>query len=823
MRGRLLLILFIMSVFAGFGQNSWKKEGIKLPLPICYGSNQSHPSYIGPPREYYERLKSATTQKASIEVTYVGFSNEAQQAFQYAVDIWNNMIYSPVPIRMQANWSSLATGVLGSCGPTNYYKNFNSTQKWNCYYPVAVVEKMLGEEVNGVDQYDLTADFNKDFSNWYFGIDGKTPPQQYDFVSTVLHELAHGLGFTGLFYSANAKGGYSYGNDLLPGIFDQFVTDKSGKKLINTSIYKNPSITLNLAFTSGWLEFNIKQTENVLPRLYAPSTWDSGSSMYHLDENSYPFGDPNSLMTPFASKGEAVHDPGIYTLSMMYEIGWKSIFIKHNPLKDIEYVSAPFDFNAVIKSDFDLDSSKVFLVYSRNKFTKADSVLLKATDTTANFSAKLSISQNGEVDYFFSATDIKNRRFVFPSNAPTRYFSFKIGVDNVAPVVTSEPIKFMLSTNLSAKIIANATDNLGIKTVKVEYFVNGGVINEISLQNDSNDIYSGNLVFPAGSLKDGDKISYRVLAVDASSQSNTGRSPLSGYNYFFIEGIQKPVEKYTNNFNTETRDFIGSDFNITTPAGFDSPALNSAHPYLSPDTDNVNFNFTTMLRYPIILKTGGKIRYDEIVLVEPGDAGTKFGDGNFYDYMIVEGSKDGSTNWKPLIDGYDSNSQKAWVDLFNKSMSGNNSTSVPTKDLFVKREFELSANGNFNPGDTILIRFRLFSDPYSHGWGWIIDNLAIQDIGTEVNSLAISPGEVIFFPNPTSNRLSVQLQTKNTIGKLVLKSFNSSGQLVYNQQFAVGSSSFQAEIDVKNFNPGLYLFVLEPENGQVITRKILIQ
>jgi hypothetical protein len=821
MRGRLALVLFIISVYAGFGQSAWKKEGIKLPYPICYGSNESHPSYLEPPREYYERLKSASTQKATIEVTYVGFSYEAQQAFQYAVDIWKNLIYSPVPIRVKANWQSLSKGVLGSCGPSDYFKNFNSTQKWNCYYPVALVEKMLGEEVNGIDQYELTAAFNKDFSNWYFGTDGKTPANQYDFVSTVLHELGHGLGFSGFFYSDRGRGGY--GSDGLSAVFDQYVKDSTSNNLVNTTLFPNPSIKLNLELTSGWLKFDTKLSESKLPRLYAPSTWDSGSSIYHLDDSSYPVGDPNSLMTPFTGTGEAIHNPGPSTLVIMYEMGWKNISIKHKPLKDIEYISAPIDFNAVIESDYGLDSSKVFLVYSGNRFVKADSVLLKATDIPANFSAKLSNIQYTEVSYFFSATDKMKRRFVFPSNAPARYLSFKIGIDKEAPVVTHEPIKYMVSTNLSAKITAEVTDNLGIKSVKSEYFVNGGVIKEISLLNDTNDIYTGNLVFPAGTVKDGDKISYRIVAIDASSQSNIGRSPLSGYNTFFIEGIQKPVEKYVNNFNTETRDFISSDFNITTQTNFDSPGLNSAHPYLSPDTDNMNFNFITILKYPIILKTGGKMSFDEIVLVEPGDAGTKFGDQNFWDYVIVEGSKDGGSNWKPLIDGYDSNAQKSWYNLFNSSMSRQNSTAVPTKDLFVKHEFELLANGNFLAGDTIQVRFRLFSDPYSHGWGWIIDNLAIQDIGTAVNSLAISSGEVIFFPNPATDRLNIQLQAKNTIEKLVLKAYNSSGKLVYLQQFAVGSNSFQTDIAVRNLSPGLYLFAVEPENGQVITRKILIR
>jgi hypothetical protein len=269
-------------------------------------------------------------------------------------------------------------------------------------------------------------------------------------------------------------------------------------------------------------------------------------------------------------------------------------------------------------------------------------------------------------------------------------------------------------------------------------------------------------------------------------------------------------------------DFIGSDFTISTASGFDSPALNSAHPYLSPDTDNTEFNFSTILKYPIILKKG-KLTFDEIALVEPGETGTKFGDENFWDYVILEGSKDGGITWKPFGDGYDSNLQPSWLKLWNSAMSGNNSTAIPTKELFVKHEINMLANGNFKVGDVVLVRFRLFSDPYSHGWGWIVDNLAIQDWETAVNPVLLSSGEVSCFPNPANDLLNIQIDAKNAIQNLILKVYNSSGKQVYNQDFPVGSNLFQTEIDVSSFNAGLYLFTFEPEKGQVITRKIVIQ
>lgn len=215
--------------------------------------------------------------------------------------------------------------------------------------------------------------------------------------------------------------------------------------------------------------------------------------------------------------------------------------------------------------------------------------------------------------------------------------------------------------------------------------------------------------------------------------------------------------------------------------------------------------------------------YDEIVMVEPGDSGTRFGDDNFWDYVIVEGSKDGGNSWHALTDGYDSSWQSSWLNAYNASMSGNNSTTVPTKDLYVNHQIDLLANGNFLPGDTVLVRFRLFSDAYSNGWGWVIDNLKIQD-GTFSNiPPPLSSGEVIFYPNPASDRLTIDIQSQNKMGAIVVKAYNVTGEVVYNRQFEVDATDFHEIIDISNFSKGLYLFTIEGDNGQKITRKILIQ
>jgi len=819
MKKYLLLVLSILIFGEGFGKDRKGNFGTTASPVVCYASGKSLKSFIGPP----QHLKNSNGRTANITVEYVGFSDEARQAFQYAVDIWKELVYSPLPIHVLANWTSLDPGVLGSCRPSNMVSNFEGTEILNYDYPIALAEKIAGHELNAPGDYEILASFNKDLTSWYLGTDGNCPLKKYDFVSVVLHELTHGLGFTGNFYSATrGRGGYSYNSDGLASMFDTHIINKTGNQLIDTKLYANPSVALYSNLISGWLNFDTDLLGGVLPRLYAPTTWNAGSSIYHLDDATYKSGTINSLMTPYTDAAEAVHDPGPYTLNIMYDMGWKYVTLIPNKIKDIESVVNVIGVDTKILSDLGLDLSRIYVVYSSNKFVKKDSVLLTLTSTPNVFSARLPITQPGTHQYYFSVTDGNHQRYIYPSTSPTGALSFKIGADNEAPVISYQPLKYMMDTDPKVKIVAKATDNLGIKSVNLEYSLPGGLVKTVALKNDSNDVYSGELSFEIGSVKDGDVVSYRVVATDASSKGNAGQYPASGYNTFRIEGFRNPVAQYSNNFDTQPYDFISNDFTVSTTSGFDSPALNSPHPYVSPEKDNASLNFVTVLKNPIILKSGTRMRYDEIVLVEPGDAGTVYGDENFFDYVIVEGSKNNGTTWLPLIDGYDSNAQDSWSTRYNSFIFGQNSTATPTADLFVKREFGLLANKNFVAGDTILVRFRLFSDPYANGWGWVIDNLNIFDDGSTFANNLLSPGEVLLYPNPAKEKINLNIQAKNDFKTLMLKAYNSSGALVFNHLYPVGSNLFQTAINVKNMIPGLYLFVIEPENGNPVTRKVLI-
>lgn len=283
-------------------------------------------SRVGPPRSI--RPSGAAPASANFIVSYTGFSTEAQAAFQAAVDIWSSQISSPVPIRVSASWTALDPGVLGSAGAVNYLRNFTGAPQANTWYPIALANQLAGSDLDpsGVD---IEANFSSVFPNWYYGTDGNTPAGDYDLMSVVLHELGHGLGFagSGAYNTNTGSGSWGLGTQF-PLIYDRFVENGSGQVLLNTTLFPNPSLALGGQLTGGDLFFNGTSTlaaAGGTAKLYAPASWEQGSSYSHLDEDTFPAGDANSLMTPQFGQGESVHNPGAIVLGMFKDMGWSMV------------------------------------------------------------------------------------------------------------------------------------------------------------------------------------------------------------------------------------------------------------------------------------------------------------------------------------------------------------------------------------------------------------------------------------------------------------------------------------------------------------------
>ena len=255
------------------------------------------------------------------------FPPAAQTAFNYAVGIWADYLDSSAPIVIEACWSDMGSGSILGHGGADLYYNFSGAPLTNTFYPVALANQFYGSDINGSTP-EIAVAFNSVRTNWYFGTDGNPGAGNIDFVSVVLHEICHGLGFLGTMegnYPSAGQAEWGWGYSI-PAIYDRFAVNNLSQYLI--SDFTNPSAALYSQLTSSNVFFNgpnaVAANNSFNVKLYAPLPWSSGSSYAHLDQIFN--GTANALMTYSISTNEADHDPGPVTLGILEDIGWTIIF-----------------------------------------------------------------------------------------------------------------------------------------------------------------------------------------------------------------------------------------------------------------------------------------------------------------------------------------------------------------------------------------------------------------------------------------------------------------------------------------------------------------
>ena len=251
-------------------------------------------------------------------------------AFQYAAGLVGALLSSSVNIVVEAEMTPLGgnagSAILGAAGPISVARDFVGAPSANTWYVLALANKLNNSDL-APTLADIGAEFNSDVDNptvlgtnsWYYGLDGNTPAGDIDFVTVVLHELTHGLGFLSLVdLGSGAK--FAGLNDAYMRHLEHHdssqpkypLTSNSQRVSASTSVtnlhWTGPAVNA----TSGGLTAGVSGGH---VQIFAPNPRQSGSSVSHFSTALAP----NELMEPFYTV--ANHLLGL-AAQLLTDIGW---------------------------------------------------------------------------------------------------------------------------------------------------------------------------------------------------------------------------------------------------------------------------------------------------------------------------------------------------------------------------------------------------------------------------------------------------------------------------------------------------------------------
>lgn len=159
--------------------------------------------------------------------------------------------------------------------------------------------------------------------SWFAtGLSGTGTPggSEFDLFSVVLHELAHSMHFASVF---NADGSSQFGAGIYTR-YDGFTYRGAtgANKLLNEAgtTFQGTSADLvsNDVYWNG--TFGVAANGGTRVKLYAPSTYSTGSSISHIDEATYT----TATMTPSIAAGQTARQFSGREIGIMLDLGWNN-------------------------------------------------------------------------------------------------------------------------------------------------------------------------------------------------------------------------------------------------------------------------------------------------------------------------------------------------------------------------------------------------------------------------------------------------------------------------------------------------------------------
>lgn len=386
-------------------------------------------------------------------------------------------------------------------------------------------------------------------------------------------------------------------------------------------------------------------------------------------------------------------------------IGDYRIHISHAARQDTEDTTRTLPLTASFLSVFALESGSAT---AHVRITRGESVVefdsvMTPTGGIREFTTILPRQAPGtRVEYHFTVEDTTGGSLVYPQAGASDPLVFHIGRDVTPPTIVHDALPNQPLQAPSLLVAAEVTDNLeySVQSVELRYRRNEGESASVPMSRREGNRYEA--LLPMDGVVLGDRIEYRILAVDGAAGSNRGAFPAETWSSFRV------VRGYLRNFEEN-----GGDLAATGEWEWGEPSPPIA-PYSGDriwgtDLDGTYENRTlSTLTLPVVDLTdlaSATLAFHHALQCEPE-----------YDGGWVEASTDAGASWDLLVPdtGYD----------MPIAASGGQPAFSGGDGAWRLAEFNLSAYLGLA---SVMLRLQFASDEGVTGPGWFIDDLSVVE------------------------------------------------------------------------------------------------
>lgn len=318
----------LLTAHGSAAAQSQERSDVSIPAPLVIETLDGNPAdddpLVADALAAVQREQDIKRQAASIRPVSAGDSisvvylttppDDVRAVVEAAAEAWERaLITNPSgPIAIEFDWRILPANILGLAAPTSFERSPDLPK--DVLYPVALANTLLGTD-RSPDRPELSITLASNLyglsNGWH--VDPTVSPDplrpttvpvptgKLDLFTVVIHEIGHGLGFTG-----SARNGELQG--------DLFVYDLLAR-FDDSPLSENN----NAPLTSGDLFIDIGGGRTV--ELFAPRRFINRVSYNHFDEHDDAT-EPGGLMTPVFGRGEDNRTIDAATLGVMAGLGW---------------------------------------------------------------------------------------------------------------------------------------------------------------------------------------------------------------------------------------------------------------------------------------------------------------------------------------------------------------------------------------------------------------------------------------------------------------------------------------------------------------------